>query len=154
MPVTGALLTCRYYKYPCDMAATVALVMCRYYRYPRDMPATGGLVTCWYYRCPYDMPATGALVTCRYYSYPRVMAATGALVTCRYYSKRCTDVVKEVDRIKKQQEGWRARQLSHIEEKCERTNVDPGNLNWEFFSLDKRVQVDTRLQASIDERPI
>lgn len=50
-------------------------------------------------------------------------------------SRRRTNVVKEVDRIKKQREERRARQLCQIEEKRERMNVDPGNPNWEFLSM-------------------
>ncbi|KAG0421573.1 hypothetical protein HPB47_002535 [Ixodes persulcatus] len=61
-------------------------------------------------------------------------------------SRRRTNVVKEVDRIKKQRDERRARQLSQIEEKRERMNVDPGNPNWEFLSMirEYRSQLDFR----------
>ncbi|EEC08098.1 kinesin heavy chain, putative [Ixodes scapularis] len=61
-------------------------------------------------------------------------------------SRRRTNVVKEVDRIKKQRDERRARQLTQIEEKRERMNVDPGNPNWEFLSMirEYRSQLDFR----------
>lgn len=61
-------------------------------------------------------------------------------------NRRRTNVVKEVDRIKKQRDERRARQLSQIEEKRERMNVDPGNPNWEFLSMirEYRSQLDFR----------
>lgn len=61
-------------------------------------------------------------------------------------NRRRTNVVKEVDRIKKQREERRARQLTQIEEKKERMSVDPGNPNWEFLSMirEYRSQLDFR----------
>ncbi|CAN8004093.1 unnamed protein product, partial [Ixodes hexagonus] len=61
-------------------------------------------------------------------------------------NRRRTNVVKEVDRIKKQRDERRARQLTQIEEKRERMNVDPGNPNWEFLSMirEYRSQLDFR----------
>ncbi|KAF8788350.1 Kinesin-like protein KIF2A like protein [Argiope bruennichi] len=46
-------------------------------------------------------------------------------------SRRCSNVVKEVDKIKKQREERRARQA---EKKAEQQG-DPGNPNWEFMSM-------------------
>lgn len=61
-------------------------------------------------------------------------------------NRRRTNVVKEVDRIKKQREERRARQLEQKEEKKERMNVDPGNPNWEFLSMirEYRSQLDMK----------
>lgn len=63
-------------------------------------------------------------------------------------SRRRTNVVKEVDRIKKQREERRARQLFQIEEKRERMNVDPGNPNWEFLSMIREYR------SGLDFRPL
>lgn len=63
-------------------------------------------------------------------------------------SRRRTNVVKEVDRIKKQREERRARQLCQIEEKRERMNVDPGNPNWEFLSMIREYR------SGLDFRPL
>lgn len=63
-------------------------------------------------------------------------------------SRRRTNVVKEVDRIKKQREERRARQLCQIEEKRERMNVDPGNPNWEFLSMIREYR------SGLDFRPV
>ncbi|GFX16064.1 kinesin-like protein KIF2A [Trichonephila clavipes] len=50
-------------------------------------------------------------------------------------SRRCSNVVKEVDKIKKQREERRARQA---EKKAEQQGLmDPGNPNWEFMSMIK-----------------
>ncbi|CAL1299552.1 unnamed protein product [Larinioides sclopetarius] len=46
-------------------------------------------------------------------------------------ARRCSNVVKEVDKIKKQREERRARQA---EKKAEQQG-DPGNPNWEFMSM-------------------
>ena len=52
-----------------------------------------------------------------------------------FSARRCSNVVKEVDKIKKQREERRAMQA---QKKAEQTmNMDPGNPNWEFMSMIK-----------------
>ncbi|UYV77113.1 KIF2A [Cordylochernes scorpioides] len=48
---------------------------------------------------------------------------------------RRSNVVKEVDRIKKQREERRARQAEKKAEQQELMNLDPGNPNWEFLGM-------------------
>ena len=53
-----------------------------------------------------------------------------------FSARRCSNVVKEVDKIKKQREERRAMQA---QKKAEQTmNMDPGNPNWEFMSMIKK----------------
>lgn len=80
---------------------------------------------------------------------PRALVApSGSASDLSAASRRRTNVVKEVDRIKKQREERRARQLSQIEEKRERMNVDPGNPNWEFLSMIREYR------STLDFRPL
>ncbi|KAL1431589.1 hypothetical protein MTO96_014103 [Rhipicephalus appendiculatus] len=80
---------------------------------------------------------------------PRALVApSGSASDLSAANRRRTNVVKEVDRIKKQREERRARQLSQIEEKRERMNVDPGNPNWEFLSMIREYR------STLDFRPL
>lgn len=63
-------------------------------------------------------------------------------------SRRRTNVVKEVDKIKKQREERRMRQAEQKAEKQELMNVDPGNPNWEFIGMIREYR------AQLEFRPI
>lgn len=64
-------------------------------------------------------------------------------------ARRRSNVVKEVDRIKKQREERRERQAQQRQEKSElMSNVEPGNPNWEFLGMIREYR------ASLDFRPI
>lgn len=49
--------------------------------------------------------------------------------------RRRSNVVKEIDRLKKNREERRAKQAEILEEKTAKQNVDPGNPNWEFLCM-------------------
>jgi len=49
--------------------------------------------------------------------------------------RRRSNVVKEVERLKKNREERRAKQAEVLEEKVAQKNVDPGNPNWEFLCM-------------------
>ena len=49
--------------------------------------------------------------------------------------RRRSNVVKEIDRLKKNREERRAKQQEILEEKTAKKNVDPGNPNWEFLCM-------------------
>jgi len=49
--------------------------------------------------------------------------------------RRRSNVVKEIDRLKKNREDRRAKQAEILEEKSAKQNVDPGNPNWEFLCM-------------------
>ncbi|XP_013785422.1 kinesin-like protein KIF2A isoform X2 [Limulus polyphemus] len=55
-------------------------------------------------------------------------------------ARRRSNVVKEVDKIKKQREERRMRQAEQKAEKQELMNVDPGNPNWEFIGMIREYQ--------------
>jgi kinesin family protein 2/24 len=64
-------------------------------------------------------------------------------------SRRRSNVVKEVDRIKKQREERRYRQAEQKAEKMElMSNVEPGNPNWEFLGMIKEYR------SQIEYKPI
>ena len=50
-------------------------------------------------------------------------------------NRRRSNVVKEIDRLKKNREERRAKQAEILEEKSAQKNVDPGNPNWEFLCM-------------------
>lgn len=50
-------------------------------------------------------------------------------------NRRRSNVVKEVERLKKNREDRRAKQAEVIEEKVAQKNIDPGNPNWEFMCM-------------------
>lgn len=50
---------------------------------------------------------------------------------------RRSNVVKEVERLKKNREERRQRQAELKEEKEALMNMDPGNPNWEFLAMIK-----------------
>lgn len=50
-------------------------------------------------------------------------------------NRRRSNVVKEIDRLKKNREERRAKQAEILEEKTAKQSVDPGNPNWEFLSM-------------------
>jgi len=50
-------------------------------------------------------------------------------------NRRRSNVVKEVERLKKNREERRAKQAEVLEEKVAQKNVDPGNPNWEFLCM-------------------
>lgn len=50
-------------------------------------------------------------------------------------TRRRSNVVKEVERLKKNREERRARQAEQKAEKKELMNMDPGNPNWEFLAM-------------------
>lgn len=54
--------------------------------------------------------------------------------------RRRSNVVKEVERLKKNREERRAKQAEALEEKQERKNIDPGNPNWEFLCMIREYQ--------------
>ena len=58
----------------------------------------------------------------------RFFVGTGA-------NRRRSNVVKEIDRLKKNREERRAKQAEILEEKSAQKNVDPGNPNWEFLCM-------------------
>ena len=49
--------------------------------------------------------------------------------------RRRSNVVKEIDRLKKNREERRAKQAEILEEKTAKQAVDPGNPNWEFLCM-------------------
>ncbi|KAK0178251.1 hypothetical protein PV328_002220 [Microctonus aethiopoides] len=61
---------------------------------------------------------------------------------------RRSNVVKEVERLKKNREERRQRQAELKEEKEALMNLDPGNPNWEFLAMIREYQ------SSIDFRPL
>lgn len=63
-------------------------------------------------------------------------------------SRRRSNVVKEVDRIKKQREERRARQAEKKAEQLELMNLDPGNPNWEFLGMIREYR------SQIEHRPL
>ncbi|KAG8183932.1 hypothetical protein JTE90_006859 [Oedothorax gibbosus] len=63
-------------------------------------------------------------------------------------ARRCSNVVKEVDKIKKQREERRARQAEKKAEQQGLMNMDPGNANWEFMNMIKEYT------SQIDCKPI
>merc|ERR1719211_231298 len=50
-------------------------------------------------------------------------------------NRRRSNVVKEIDRLKKNREERRAKQAEILEEKSAKQAVDPGNPNWEFLCM-------------------
>lgn len=50
-------------------------------------------------------------------------------------SRRRSNVVKEVEKLKKNREERRMRQAELKNEKENLMNIDPGNPNWEFLSM-------------------
>ncbi|XP_076331185.1 kinesin-like protein KIF2A isoform X2 [Tachypleus tridentatus] len=63
-------------------------------------------------------------------------------------ARRRSNVVKEVDKIKKQREERRMRQAEQKAEKQELMNIDPGNPNWEFIGMIREYQ------SQLEYRPI
>merc|ERR1712110_309821 len=55
-------------------------------------------------------------------------------------NRRRSNVVKEVERLKKNREDRRAKQAEVLEEKVQQKNVDPGNPNWEFLCMIQEYQ--------------
>ena len=57
---------------------------------------------------------------------------------------RRSNVVKEVEKLRRNREERRVKQAEIMEEKVAMKNVDPGNANWEFLAMirDYREQVD------------
>ncbi len=49
-------------------------------------------------------------------------------------------MVKEIEKMKKNREERRAKQLEILEEKEEKRNIDPGNPNWEFLCMIREYQ--------------
>jgi len=65
-----------------------------------------------------------------------VSKGTGAkLRSVSLTDRRRSNVVKEIDRLKKNREERRAKQAEILEEKTAKQNVDPGNPNWEFLCM-------------------
>lgn len=62
--------------------------------------------------------------------------------------RRKSNVLKEVDKIKKQREERRARQAEKKAEQIELMNVDPGNPNWEFIGMIRE------FRSQLEYRPI
>ncbi|XP_022253270.1 kinesin-like protein KIF2A [Limulus polyphemus] len=87
---------------------------------------------------PPPVPTTGPL---------QPIQKTNTVVT-NAPSRRRTNVVKEVDKIKKQREERRMRQAEQKAEKQELMNVDPGNPNWEFIGMIREYR------AQLEFRPI
>ena len=52
-----------------------------------------------------------------------------------FSDRRRSNVVKEIDRLKKNREERRAKQQEILEEKTAKKNVDPGNPSWEFLCM-------------------
>lgn len=59
----------------------------------------------------------------------------GALNDKDAASRRRSNVVKEVEKLKKNREERRQRQAEIKNEKENLMNIDPGNPNWEFLSM-------------------
>jgi len=55
-------------------------------------------------------------------------------------NRRRSNVVKEVERLKKNREERRAKQAEILEEKTVQKNIDPGNPNWEFLCMIREYQ--------------
>lgn len=55
-------------------------------------------------------------------------------------NRRRSNVVKEVERLKKNREERRAKQAEILEEKVAQKNIDPGNPNWEFLCMIREYQ--------------
>merc|ERR1719295_488405 len=55
-------------------------------------------------------------------------------------NRRRSNVVKEVERLKKNREERRAKQAEILEEKTTQKNIDPGNPNWEFLCMIREYQ--------------
>ncbi len=62
------------------------------------------------------------------------------LAICSYLDRRRSNVVKEVERLKKNREERRAKQQEILEEKEVKKNIDPGNPNWEFLCMIREYQ--------------
>ena len=54
--------------------------------------------------------------------------------------RRRSNVVKEVERLKKNREERRAKQAEILEEKSIQKSIDPGNPNWEFLCMIREYQ--------------
>ncbi|XP_054277492.1 kinesin-like protein Klp10A isoform X1 [Macrosteles quadrilineatus] len=71
-----------------------------------------------------------------------------AAAAARKATSRQSNVVKEVEKLKKNREERRQRQAELKEEKEALMNIDPGNPNWEFLGMIRNYR------ANIDFRPI
>lgn len=59
----------------------------------------------------------------------------GWLKTAHFPESRPSNVVKEVERLKKNREERRAKQAEILVEKEAQKSIDPGNPNWEFLCM-------------------
>lgn len=79
------------------------------------------------------MPSSSIAVSVTRASSVNQQAAAAAAASA---NRRKSNVVKEVDKIKKQREERRAKQEAQKQEKIElMSNVEPGNPNWEFLGM-------------------
>ena len=62
------------------------------------------------------------------------------LVILEFPEGRRSNVVKEVERLKKNREERRAKQAEILEEKEVQRNIDPGNPHWEFLCMIREYQ--------------
>ncbi|XP_021957433.1 kinesin-like protein KIF2A [Folsomia candida] len=69
-------------------------------------------------------------------------------------SRRRSNVVKEVEKLKKNREERRMRQAELKNEKENLMNIDPGNPNWEFLSMIREYQQDLQITPLRDSDPV
>merc|ERR1712226_1805028 len=67
---------------------------------------------------------------------------------------RQSNVVKEVEKLKKQREERRAKQAEILEMKDAQKNIDPGNPNWEFLMMIREYQESIEYNPLSDSDPI
>jgi len=79
---------------------------------------------------------------------PTVTNSVANNAAARKTASRQSNVVKEVEKLKKNREERRQRQAELKEEKEALMNVDPGNPNWEFLGMIRNYR------AGIDFRPL
>ncbi|KAG1666252.1 Kinesin-like protein KIF2A [Nymphon striatum] len=67
---------------------------------------------------------------------------------------RRSNCVKEVEKLKKERESRRVRQLEQKAVKQELMNVDPGNPNWEFLSMIREYQANIDFNVLTSSEPV
>lgn len=97
---------------------------------PRQTIANGGSIGL------EPMPSSNIAVSVTRASSVNQQQQAAAAAAAAAANRRKSNVVKEVDKIKKQREERRAKQEAQKQEKIElMSNVEPGNPNWEFLGM-------------------
>jgi kinesin family protein 2/24 len=97
-----------------------------------------------------------------------VSAVNKNLTKGQLVDRRRSNVVKEVDQMKKNREERRVKQAEVLVEKAAQKNIDPGNPNWEFLCMIREYQdtlqfnplkdgdalIDNRISVCVRKRPL